>query len=356
MTNLPEPEQEPSEKEAPNPNIFGFLTKAIERLPKQLVLLGLVVVADLVFIPSIAVLLPEQHKLAGVIVYFVFSLIVFGFAVVFTQQSTTSPPPKPLSGNRRLALQVTNADGVPIKEAHVSIDGFRRGGGETDQAGYFYYDYPVKDATEGVVVRIRVEKDRYQTYNQPDFLLSVTNRYYEIALQRKSPQPAPSTPPIEIIENSNSLTPKVSIKIYIIVLVALLILGLITPVIIFSSIPPVPSPTPTASPTLTETVTTTATESSTPTETVTTTLTASLTPTETVTSTPTFTVINTAIPPPRPQPIASTSPPPGPICGNDICEVGEVGVCTLDCGEPSPPCGDSICEASEVGVCSLDCG
>ncbi|MFH1056031.1 MAG: CARDB domain-containing protein [Candidatus Altiarchaeota archaeon] len=49
------------------------------------------------------------------------------------------------------------------------------------------------------------------------------------------------------------------------------------------------------------------------------------------------------------------------VCGNGVCERGEEGVCTRDCGGGSggaglTVCGNGVCERGEEGVCSRDCG
>ena len=48
---------------------------------------------------------------------------------------------------------------------------------------------------------------------------------------------------------------------------------------------------------------------------------------------------------------------PGPVCGNDICEPGEEGVCCFDCpcGDP-PPCAQNRCEQGRTCEDSCDCG
>lgn len=55
----------------------------------------------------------------------------------------------------------------------------------------------------------------------------------------------------------------------------------------------------------------------------------------------------------------SYSPPPT-SCGNSICETGEDSlVCPSDCGSPSPPpstCGNGLCEAEDPVSCPSDCG
>ncbi len=49
---------------------------------------------------------------------------------------------------------------------------------------------------------------------------------------------------------------------------------------------------------------------------------------------------------------------PTTLCGNGACEPGETSSsCAIDCGPPPPVCGDGFCQFPEnASTCSLDCG
>jgi len=46
----------------------------------------------------------------------------------------------------------------------------------------------------------------------------------------------------------------------------------------------------------------------------------------------------------------------GPVCGNGVCETGELGSCISDCLSLLPVCGNGRCEFLETVICPYDCG